>query len=306
MSGRFHRRGRRPRRPADSHHLRYLHHPVGDGVPGGPFVRPSSMSAGGRGRPPLRNGRGLCRRGRRPRRPADSHHLRYMHHPVGADAPGGPFVQPSSMSAGGRGRPPLRNGRGLCRRGRHPRRPARDPCINSISFGRSRTTYGVALFRREGQAPPLRRRMYRGAGRTTGRRGRRPLRKRNRGRVARWREGQAPPLRGTDERRCGDGRHLIRPSVRTGAPSPQGEGKRDVGDAVPYRYDAGRRGRARAGAAPKGRGREAQKGRGREAQKGRAALVENGEFAPAGQKALATSRREGIIKSGKLNTQKER
>ena len=229
-----------------------------------------------------------------------------MHHPVGADAPGGPFVQPSSMSAGGRGRPPLRNGRGLCRRGRHPRRPARDPCINSISFGRSRTTYGVALFRREGQAPPLRRRMYRGAGRTTGRRGRRPLRKRNRGRVARWREGQAPPLRGTDERRCGDGRHLIRPSVRTGAPSPQGEGKRDVGDAVPYRYDAGRRGRARAGAAPKGRGREAQKGRGREAQKGRAALVENGEFAPAGQKALATSRREGIIKSGKLNTQKER
>ena len=217
MSGRFHRRGRRPRRPADSHHLRYLHHPVGDGVPGGPFVRPSSMSAGGRGRPPLRNGRGLCRRGRRPRRPADSHHLRYMHHPVGADAPGGPFVQPSSMSAGGRGRPPLRNGRGLCRRGRHPRRPARDPCINSISFGRSRTTYGVALFRREGQAPPLRRRMYRGAGRTTGRRGRRPLRKRNRGRVARWREGQAPPLRGTDERRCGDGRHLIRGRMNAGA-----------------------------------------------------------------------------------------
>ena len=43
---------------------------VGDGVLDVPFLQPSSMSAGGRGRPPLRrNDRSRTRRGRRPRRP---------------------------------------------------------------------------------------------------------------------------------------------------------------------------------------------------------------------------------------------
>ncbi len=110
-----------------------LHNPVGDGVldvpqirtrthgltpvgadaPGGPSVRHSTMSAGGRGRPPLRRKRTALRP------PVgdgvlDVPRIRTRTHgltAVGADAPGGPFVQPSSMSAGGRGRPPLRRKR---------------------------------------------------------------------------------------------------------------------------------------------------------------------------------------------------
>ena len=46
--------------------------------------------------------------------------------------------------------------------------------------------------------------------------------------------GASPSPTETDVPGCEVGRHLIRPSVRTGAPSPQGEGKRDVEDAVPY------------------------------------------------------------------------
>ncbi len=42
--------------------------------------------------------------------------------------------------------------------GPRPRLPARNPCINSISFGRSRTMVQGRPFFREGQAPPLRRR----------------------------------------------------------------------------------------------------------------------------------------------------
>ena len=192
------RRGRRPRRPAvrpapgyprlrrggacPSRGFRTApdisHHPVGDGVLDVPFLQPSSMSAGGRGRPPLRrDDRSRTRRGRRPRRPAVrpapgytrlrrggacpsrgfrttpniSHHpvgdgvpdvpqIRTRTHgltPVGADAPGGPSVRHSTMSAGGRGRPPLRrNDRSRTRRGRRPRRPAVRPAPGNTRLRR--------------------------------------------------------------------------------------------------------------------------------------------------------------------------
>ena len=171
------------------------------------------MSAGGRGRPPLRNGRGLCRRGRRPRRPARSipypsgDPVRRTGSPffvgMGKPLPAAAFVPDcASGHAGRRGRRPLRK--------------------------RNR---GRAARWREGKAPPLRRRRYRGAGCTAGRRGRRPLRKRNRGRVARWREGQAPPLRRRMYR--GAGRTAGHDVSAFGAPCA-GARQRDVEDAVPY------------------------------------------------------------------------
>ncbi len=47
------------------------------------------------------------------------------------------------------------------RRGRRPRRPARNPCINSISFGRSRTTVRGRPFLSGGASPSPRRHSYR-------------------------------------------------------------------------------------------------------------------------------------------------
>ena len=109
------RRGRRPRRPAVRPAPRYIrlcrggacpsrgfrtapnisHHPVGDGVPYVPQIRTASD---------------------------------IPYHPVGDGVFDVPFLQPSSMSAGGRGRPPLRrNDRSRTRRGRRPRRPAVRP-----------------------------------------------------------------------------------------------------------------------------------------------------------------------------------
>ena len=65
-----------------------------------------------------------------------------------------------------------------------------------------------------------------------------------------------PAPTGADVPGCEVGGHLIRPSVRTGAPSPQGEGKRAVGDAGPYgRVTIARVRSPREGQAPPLRGR---------------------------------------------------
>ena len=110
------RRGRRPRRPADTHPPHGLT-PVGGDALDGPLVRHFTMSAGGRGRSPLRRKRTAWRP------PVgddvlDIPQIRTQTHgltPVGADAPGGPSVRHSTMSAGGRGRPPLPRKRTTCR-----------------------------------------------------------------------------------------------------------------------------------------------------------------------------------------------
>ena len=115
------------------------------------------------------------RRGRRPLRVRDRGFA------VGAAALGRPRTWRMAGETGRRGRRPLRvQDRGFAvgaaalgrprtwrmagetgRRGRRPLRVQRR---------------GAGAYRREGQAPPLRRRVYLGAERTAGRRGRRPLR----------------------------------------------------------------------------------------------------------------------------------
>ena len=132
------------------------------------------------------------------------------------------------MSAGGRGRPPLRNGRGLCRRGRRPRRPARSiPYPSGDPVRRTGSPFFVGM----GKPLPAAAFVPDCASGHAGRRGRRPLRKRNRGRVARWREGQAPPLRRRMYR--GAGRTAGHDVSAFGAPCA-GARQRDVEDAVPY------------------------------------------------------------------------
>ena len=64
------------------------------------------------------------------------------------------------------------------------------------------------------------------------------------------RGGASPAPAGGGRARVRGRGHLIRPSVRTGAHSPQGEGKRDVGDAVPYGCAADAGLRRRGGACP--------------------------------------------------------
>ena len=124
---------------------------------------------------------------------------------------------------GGRPRPPVDMNEGW-RNGPPGRRPLRM---------RSR---GAVRGPREGQAPPLRRRVYLGAERTAGRRGRRPLR--GGAKYQAWCEsaGRRGRRRPRDDANIGRGCE----SAGGASPSPTGtDGRgakptRDVGDAVPY------------------------------------------------------------------------